>query len=297
MDKPPGVAEAINWVAALSALGRRPSWSATTSVATLGALAKTPDDRDAGRAGRSTPTRSAEPWRRADSPDPLLAAVDRAAFVVALGERLRRAGVPVTFTAMSGVHRRAGARAAGADVRDAVLAGPAHPGQPRRTTCATFDAVFDAVFRDAVLAVDPQARPAGPEPSGPRTCSPPVAGGAPAPAGGAGTCRGTRCRAASAADDEPTRTAAALPELLPSAVARIADTPFEELDEARAGAARGAGSRRRRPRWPTRRSRRRRVRPSGRRVALRETIAASRRTGWEPMRAAAGTTRCAAPGP
>jgi uncharacterized protein with von Willebrand factor type A (vWA) domain len=39
-------------------------------------------------------------------------------------------------------------------------------------------------------------------------------------------------------------------------------------------------------RWPTRRSRRRRVHPSGRRVALRETVAASRRTGWEPLRLA-----------
>ena len=45
VDKPPGVAEAINWVAALAALG------ATALVRdvvrpTLGALAKTPDDRD-----------------------------------------------------------------------------------------------------------------------------------------------------------------------------------------------------------------------------------------------------------
>lgn len=45
VDKPPGVAEAINWVAALTALG------ATTLVrdvvvASLGAVAKTPDDRD-----------------------------------------------------------------------------------------------------------------------------------------------------------------------------------------------------------------------------------------------------------
>jgi uncharacterized protein with von Willebrand factor type A (vWA) domain len=37
-------------------------------------------------------------------------------------------------------------------------------------------------------------------------------------------------------------------------------------------------------RWPTRRSRRVRVRPTGRRVALRATIAAARRTGWEPLR-------------
>ncbi len=45
MDKPPGVAEAINWVAALSALGAT-ELVQDVVVATLGALAKTPDDRD-----------------------------------------------------------------------------------------------------------------------------------------------------------------------------------------------------------------------------------------------------------
>ena len=45
MDKPPGVAEAINWVAALSALGAT-ELVREVVVATLGAVAKTPDDRD-----------------------------------------------------------------------------------------------------------------------------------------------------------------------------------------------------------------------------------------------------------
>ena len=38
--------------------------------------------------------------RSMETPGPLLRAVDRAAFAVGLGERLRRAGVPVTFTAL-----------------------------------------------------------------------------------------------------------------------------------------------------------------------------------------------------
>jgi MoxR-like ATPase len=46
LDKPPGVAEAINWVAALSALGVT-ELSRDAIVPTLGALAKTPDDTDA----------------------------------------------------------------------------------------------------------------------------------------------------------------------------------------------------------------------------------------------------------
>ncbi|MGL5808686.1 MAG: AAA family ATPase [Nocardioides sp.] len=45
VDKPPGVAEAINWVAALAALGAT-ELVRELALPTLGALAKTPDDRD-----------------------------------------------------------------------------------------------------------------------------------------------------------------------------------------------------------------------------------------------------------
>jgi len=46
VDKPPGIAEAINWVAALSVL-RVSELVREDVVASVGALAKTPDDRDA----------------------------------------------------------------------------------------------------------------------------------------------------------------------------------------------------------------------------------------------------------
>jgi MoxR-like ATPase len=46
VDKPPGIAEAINWVAALSVLGAT-ELVRDDIIATLGAIAKTPDDRDA----------------------------------------------------------------------------------------------------------------------------------------------------------------------------------------------------------------------------------------------------------
>jgi MoxR-like ATPase len=48
LDKPPGVAETIDWVAALHALGVTELVAARTeqSLASLGALAKTPDDHD-----------------------------------------------------------------------------------------------------------------------------------------------------------------------------------------------------------------------------------------------------------
>jgi len=45
VDKPPGIAEAINWVAALSALGATELVREVVAP-TLGALVKTPDDRD-----------------------------------------------------------------------------------------------------------------------------------------------------------------------------------------------------------------------------------------------------------
>ena len=45
VDKPPGVAEAINWVAALGALGVT-ELVREVVLPTLGAVAKTPDDRD-----------------------------------------------------------------------------------------------------------------------------------------------------------------------------------------------------------------------------------------------------------
>ncbi|MET0998947.1 MAG: MoxR family ATPase [Marmoricola sp.] len=50
VDKPPGMAEAINWVAALSALGAT-ELVRDTVVATLGAVVKTVDDRDTVLAG------------------------------------------------------------------------------------------------------------------------------------------------------------------------------------------------------------------------------------------------------
>jgi MoxR-like ATPase len=45
LDKPPGMAETIDWLSALSALGASELVHATL-ISTLGAIAKTPDDRD-----------------------------------------------------------------------------------------------------------------------------------------------------------------------------------------------------------------------------------------------------------
>jgi uncharacterized protein len=214
----------------------------------------------------------------ASSPATVLAAVDRAALVAALGHRLRAAGVPVTLRSMS-------ALAQALDVAPPTRVHSLY-WLARLTLVnhqhdlAVFDAVFEAVFGDAVLPVDPHARRTATEAESTDDVLAPMGG---APSGGDLTADlpwHTLPRSSSA-DDEDARERA-LPELLPSAVARIADTPLEALDEAEL-ALLGRWLEESAPRWPTRRSRRQRVRPTGQRVALRETIAASRRTGWEPM--------------
>src|SRR3954453_2096452 len=106
---------------------------------------------------RPSPTCSAD-LMTASPTGPLMRVVDRAAFVVAFGQRLRRAGVPVTFTALGTCTEALDVSPPGS-VADLYwlcrvsLVKHAHD-------LATFDAVFDIAFRDAVLAVHGQA--AGP---------------------------------------------------------------------------------------------------------------------------------------
>ncbi len=205
----------------------------------------------------------------------ILAGVDRAAFVTAFADRLRRAGVPVTVGAVVALV-------------EALAASPA----PNRHEAywlfrltlvktvrdlAAFNAVFEAVFGEPAVSED-AGPPARSRPAA-RDETPPAAF-APAP-GAQGLPWHTRPAAvapAEADEDGPT-----VPELLPSAVERIADTPFEELDPEQL-ALLGAWLERSLAHWPSRRTRRREVHPSGSRVALRETMARSRRTGWEPLR-------------
>jgi uncharacterized protein len=210
----------------------------------------------------------------------LLGGVDRAALVAALGDRLRRAGVPVTLTSMTTFADALGA-APPSTVDDlywlARLTLVA-----RHEELAAFEKVFDAAFRDALLPVDPHARrsprdqPEGPDdvlrsmPVGPRGED-----------SGSALPWHTLPRAEADGDDD-TDDVRRLPEPLPSAVAALSETPLDELDPDQL-ALLGRWLEASAHRWPTRRSRRTRVRAGGQRVAMRETIAASRRTGWEPF--------------
>ena len=208
----------------------------------------------------------------------LLGGVDRAAFVAALAQRLRGAGVPVTMGAM-------------AALSEALDAAP--PSRipslywltrltlvNRQPDLEVFDRVFRTVFGEAT----PDRERAGPRPA-PDVAEEqtdrldPVSADAGGVESAADLPWHTLPRLSDSGDDIGEH---ALPELLPSAVARLADVPLDELDEQELAVV-GRWLEEFAARWPTRRSRRPEVRARGRRVALRETIAASRRTGWEPL--------------
>nr|WP_145484275.1 MULTISPECIES: VWA domain-containing protein [Streptomyces] len=215
--------------------------------------------------------------------EPFLPAVDRAAFAVALADRLRSRGVPVGLTAARDF---VSALAVSWPATRSALYWTARVTLVRdRPYLARFDEVFDAVFGDAVLSLDPHARRTG------RGAVPPARDDAraPLPAGAdgdpvedAGLPWVTLPPVVGAAEpgEEHVLT---VPQRLPTELAGAVDTPFERLGE-REAALLGQWLETGLRQWPTRRSRRYARRPGGSRVALRETLARSRRTGWEPVR-------------
>ncbi|MEV5840452.1 VWA domain-containing protein [Streptomyces sp. NPDC051985] len=214
--------------------------------------------------------------------DPFLPAVDRAAFAVALADRLRLRGVPVGLTATRDF---VAALAASPPVTRTALYWAARVTLVRdQPHLARFDEVFDTVFGEAVLAVDPHARRDGRAGSSPRGdgthTTPPGAPGDPVEGAGLPWVTLPPVVAATTHDDAYALT---VPERLPTDVAGAVGTPFEQLGEREAELL-GRWLERALTRWPTRRSRRHAVRPGGHRVAIRETVARARRTGWEPVR-------------
>ncbi len=206
--------------------------------------------------------------------------VDRAAFVAALGDRLRRAGVPATLTSMT-------------TFADALAASfPATVDElywlarltlvARHEELPAFERVFDAAFRDAILPVDPHARRSPDDPVGETEDSLTSVAGEPLAGEVASSLPWHTLPQTEPSDEDDTDDVPRLPDPLPSAVARLADTPLDALDPEEL-ALLGRWLEASAHRWPTRRSRRTQVRSGGSRLALRETIAAARHTGWEPF--------------
>jgi uncharacterized protein len=210
-----------------------------------------------------------------------LRGVDRAAFAAALLDRLRTAGVA---TGLSSAEAFAdGLRVIRPDSRAQLYWTARITLVRRHGDLAAFEAVFGAVFADAVLAVDPSARRHG------------VTGGreddafAPTRAAAldAPTDEGlpwvTLPRITASGNDSAVAEASwSLPERLPSRLTGLDEIPFDDLDSQQL-AALGEWFASALQQWPTRRSRRAVTHPHGSRIALRDTIARSRRSGWEPL--------------
>jgi len=201
--------------------------------------------------------------------DLLLRGVDRAAFAVGLAGRLRRAGVPCGLTDVDDFVRALGACPRLS--RDRLYWTARVSLVRRQADLAAFERVFAGVFGDEP---DAAVRP-GAAPRGDSFVSLPAADGV---ADGGGLPWATLPPIV--ADAEESTDERSVPERRPSALAALADRPFEELDAAQIAL---LGERLRAVDWPTRRTRRQEIGRAGRRIALRPTLTRARRTGWEPV--------------
>ena len=208
----------------------------------------------------------------------MLPGVDRAAFAVALERALRGAGVAVSLTATADLVTAFGHRFPRDReelywlARITMVSG--------RHELGLFDEVFASVFDDAVVRLDPNARRRQ-IPSGPGDPAP----GAEAPGEASGESGiplpWVIPQEMSLADDDPEGVERMVPELRASASQARSTVPFGELSATEMEQlARWVEHT---SRWPMRLSRRTRRDPRGRRVTLRHTIAAARRTGYEPL--------------
>ncbi|WP_405865025.1 MULTISPECIES: vWA domain-containing protein [unclassified Streptomyces] len=213
----------------------------------------------------------------------LLPAVDRAAFAVAFAARLRERGVAVGLTATQDFVR---ALVAVPPVSRTALYWSARVTLVRRRPdLPRFDEEFDAVFGDALLSVDPHARRTSDRPAPPGGSARAAAVEPYDVSHGAGDRRGlpwTTLAPVVAQADHRDDVALSMPERLPSDLAGTLDTPFEQLG-VREAQLLGRWLERALREWPVRRSRRYAVRPGGPRIAIRETAARARRTGWDPV--------------
>jgi uncharacterized protein len=203
----------------------------------------------------------------------VLRGVDRAAFAAALTSRLRGAGVPVGLT---GAQDLVSALAVSPPTSKAALYWTARISLVRRLEeIPAFDAVFAAVFGDDGILTRPDERARSDDRLGavPAANREGVSDGAGLP---------WATLPAAVAESEGAGTGQAVPLRLPSAVRAIADRPFDELDPDQL-ALLGVWLREAVRHWPTRRSRRMRIDRHGPRIALRPTVARSRRTGWEAV--------------
>ena len=206
----------------------------------------------------------------------LLPGVDLAAFAVALVARVRAAGVAVAASGPAGFVQAL--RHLAPRSRSELYWAARLTLVNRVEDLNAFDAAFDAVFGHAGVGLDPPARrlqrgAAVAQAPGVRTGDGPAldAGGLP-----------WATRPSVVVTTEHPDNAAAIPDVLPSRLVARADEPFEQFDT-RDLALLGTWMEQATGRWPQRRSMRREASRHGNQIDLRETVKASRSTGWEPL--------------
>jgi uncharacterized protein len=206
----------------------------------------------------------------------MLRGVDRAAFAAALVARLRAGGVVVSGSGPAAfVHALAQLVP---HSRSELYWAARLTLINRADDIAVFDSVFDAVFADRVLGLDPpglkgsQCTPAPPQPEA-------RVGDTAADSGG-DLPWSTRALSVTAAEQHD--GGVAIPDVLPSRIVALADEPFERFD---AGDLRLLGSwlEHASARWPRRLSMRREKHRHGKWIDLRQTMKGSRATGWEAL--------------
>ena len=214
----------------------------------------------------------------------LLRGVDLAAFAVALVNRLHTGGVVVAASGPAGFVEAL--QREWPSTRWQLYWAARLTLVNRVEDLAAFDAVFEAVFADAVLGVDPPglkqslSASAANDPGMPGRASVAAEGGLP----------WTTRRPASITAVDTHAAEIGIPDTLPSRIVMRADEPFERFDpddlrtlgEWLEGAL---------DRWPRRRSLRSEPNRHGKRIDLRETMKASRTTGWETIRVARTRSR------
>jgi uncharacterized protein len=207
----------------------------------------------------------------------LLRGADRAAFAAALVARLRAGGVVVAGSGPAGFVRALAELAP--RTRSELYWASRLTLVNRMEDIAAFDAVFEAVFADAVLGLDPpglkssQGLPASSVPGAHGR------DGAP-PDEGAGLPWMTRPSVLTAGDHHD--GGVAVPDVLPSRIVARAEEPFERFDPDDLRLL-GSWLEHAAARWPQRRSLRREKNRHGKWIDLRQTMNASRATGWEAV--------------
>jgi len=209
-------------------------------------------------------------------PPALLRGVDLAAFAAAVVARLRGSGVHVSADGQASFVQAL--RLLGTRTGSSLYWSARLTLVNRAEDLGAFDAVFAAVF--GAGDAEPDTSSLAAQPIAMRTDGTARAADA-RPGAAAGLPWVTRT-ATRGADDDPGGAHVLVPEVLPSRIAARADEPFDRFD-AHDLRLLGAWIEETAVRWPRRRSMRFEPRAAGKRIDLRATMNAARKTGFEAV--------------